>query len=350
MTDNHNSHKVHYIHKISSAVQQRIAGIFILSAIIIIAILILLQIKSSHLLDDRIRYNAYLKNAQGVSTETLINVSGIEVGRVQSIDITPDNQIHVKFFVYDSFQRLLRMDSTGELNKLSVLGNAAIMIQAGSHELPILPPNSTIPIQEPTTFDDLMARLTPTITNLNEIIQNVSALVGAIQADKIKSMSEDLNALTHNLKSVSQQIAEGQGLLGKVVYDEQLARDFTQPVKEMTPIVRDTAVIIKELKLSMRQVDSILKQTEQRVKEISDVIQPAGELMNKSNSIASELEFTTRQVNQEIVKLPEMVNQMQRLLDSTNRTINAVERMWPVSSALPTPNRDTLIREQPLDD
>ena len=126
-TDNPDQ-KVHYIHRISNAMRERIAGIFVLAAVIIIAGLILIQSHSSHLFDKRVDYSVYLNNAQGVSTETLIHISGIEVGRVSTIDITSENKIHVKFFVYETFQRLIRSDTTAEMNKLSLIGNAVIIL------------------------------------------------------------------------------------------------------------------------------------------------------------------------------------------------------------------------------
>ena len=97
MSENNKPARVHYIHRLSSVVQKRIVGIFVLSAVLVIVGLVLLQIQSSHLLDKRVNYHAFLTNAQGVSTKTLIHVSGIEVGQVKSIEITDDNKVHVQF-------------------------------------------------------------------------------------------------------------------------------------------------------------------------------------------------------------------------------------------------------------
>lgn len=364
MSENTKQIKVHYIHRISTAVQERIVGIFVLSAVLIIVGLVLIQIQSSHLLDDRIDYDAYLTNAQGVSTDTLINISGIEVGQVTTIDITPNNRIHVKFFVYESFQRLLRTDSTGELNKLSVIGNAAIIIKAGSHQLPILESGSTIQIEEPVSIDELMAKLTPVITSLGEIVENASTLIAAIEPDKLQLMAGDLSALVSNLLKISEQVASGNGLAGKLIYDEQLVKDVTKPLKKINeivndispivkgvnPIVRDTGQIVAQIKKNMKRVESILKETELRMKEVSAVIEPATNLANTSNEIAADLKSTTQLVGDEVKQLPDMVNKMQNLLDTTNRTIKNAQEVWPLSTMIPPGNKDTVIKAQPLDD
>ena len=350
MAENNNRKKVHYIHRLSSVVQERIAGIFILIALLVIAGLILIQIQSSHLFDDRIYYDTYLTNAQGISTETLINISGIEVGRVMTIDITSDNRIHVKFFVYEGFQRLLRTDSTGELSKLSVIGNTAIIIKAGSHQLPILEANSTIAIEEPVTIDVLIGKLTPVITSLNEIVLNVSALIAAVEPAQLRSATEDLALLMKNLREISDQVAGGKGLVGKILYDDALEQEITLAIQGVNPIVKDVAKTVRQAKKDMQLVEKILLETEKRVQEIALVLEPAAGIADKSNRIASELQFTTQQVNREIGQLPEMVDKMQRLLDSTNRTINATQQIWPLSTVIAPASKATVIRDQPLDD
>lgn len=354
MTENNRQPRVHYIHRISRVVQERIAGLFILSALLIIVGVVLIQLQSSHLLDDRIFYSAYLRNAQGVSTKTLVNISGIEVGRVSSIDITPDNKIHVQFFVYDRFQRLLRSDSTGELSKLSVIGNTAIIIKAGSHQLPILPAETILPIEEPVSIEELIAQLTPVISSLNDIVLNASALITAIRPEQLQSTTEDLSVVMSNLRNISDQISGGKGLVGRMLYDEQLERDIIGSIQHTTqgigPIVKDVTHIVKQARQQMQLLDNILRETEQTVKGISPLIPPASELVNSSNKIASELESTAKQVNREIEQLPQLVNKMQKLLDSTSRTIDATQQIWPLSTVIAPASKDSAINSQPLDD
>lgn len=349
--------KTHYIHRVSAAFLERIVGIFVLSAILIVVGLVVLQLQSSHLLDDRIYYHAYLNNAQGVSTETVINISGIEVGQVKSIDITDDNRIHVYFFIYDSFQRLLRTDSTGALNKLSVIGNAAIIISAGSHHLPILPPESTIPVEEPVTVEEMMAKLTPVIISLNDIVENVSALIAAVDPDQVQLMTGDLAQVMNNLEQITQHVAQGKGMIGKVLYDEILEQTLSSTisgmehlVKDASGAIRETKKVIKGTQSSLLLVDDVLRETEVQIQSISLVIDPAVSLLKNSDELVSDFKPTSKVISNEAKALPEMVNKMQLLLDSTNRTLQNAQQVWPLSSVIPETNKTTQIKGQPLDD
>ncbi len=350
MPENSKPIKVHYIHKLSAIVQKRIVGVFVLSGFVVIAGLILLQLQSSHLLDDRIIYQSYLTNAQGVSTETLINISGIEVGQVKKIDITEDNKIHVTFFVYDSFQRLIRTDSKGELNKLSVIGNAVIIIKAGSHKLPILPANSTIAIEEPVSVEDLMAEMTPVITSLKEIVEKASSLIAVIEPDKLQSFSNDLTLTMANLRSVSEQLINGKGAVGKILFDKQLEEDISQTIQQLKTTSENIGQIVQHTEKTILQVDNILSETQSRVEEAEFLIKPATDLVNNANGMVKGLQSTTKIVNTEVQQLPEMINKMQLLLDSTNRSLQNAQQVWPLSNIIPAENKDTLIQDQPLDD
>lgn len=350
MPEPNNTRQVHYIHRLSRVVQQRIAGIFVLSAVFIMVGLVLLNIQSSHLFDDRIHYDTYLLNAQGVSTETLINISGIDVGQVTTIDITEDNRIHVAFFVYEDFQRLLRTDSTGELSKFSVIGNTSIIIRAGTASLPILPAGSTITVDEPITVDELMAEVTPIVARLNDIILKVSDMIAILEPEKIQTASNDLFVLMANLRAMTEQVASGQGAIGRLLYDQQLEQQLMAPIAKAGPIVDNVDQIVQQMKQDLKLIENILHKTEARIDEVAKVIEPATQAAEKSNALVSDLQSSTQQVNQEIRQLPQMVDKMNQLLDSTTETINATQQIWPLSTIIEPPDQEILITDQPLDD
>jgi len=344
------NNKIHYIHRISAGLQQRIAGIFVLAAVFMLVGLVLLNIQTSRLFDDRIPYHTYLSNAQGVSTETQINISGIDVGQVTSIDITGDNKIHVEFYVFEDFQRLLRTDSSGELSKLSVIGNTSIIIRAGTASLPILPAGSTIAVEEPFTVDELMAEITPIVARLNDIILKVSEMMTLLDSQKIQTAGNDLFILLNNLRTISEQVSSGQGTIGRLLYDRQLEQQMLDPMQKAGPIVDHVDATVKQLQQDMTRVGMILRKTEARIDELASVIEPAGQAAKKSSALMSDLQTTTQQVSRTLEQLPQMIDKVNRLLDSGNQTINATQQVWPLSTIIEPDNQDTQINIQPLDD
>lgn len=146
------SAKIHYIHSLSYSARDKIAGAFVLVALILVLSLFASKVKLSKIFDSVVNYQAVMKNAQGITAETAINISGLDVGRVSDIYLGNNNSVNVHFFVYQRFQSLVRADSTGEISRLSLVGDNIITIKAGSPDLPMLPDNAIIQIKEPDSL------------------------------------------------------------------------------------------------------------------------------------------------------------------------------------------------------
>lgn len=333
--------RVHYIHRLSYSFRERLVGVFMLFALALVIGLILAKGQSSHLFEERVSYNAFLKNAQGISTESIVKISGIDVGKVSSIDITKDNRIHVQFFVYEGFRKLLREDSRGALNKLSLVGNATLMINAGSADQPLLPEGATVPVEEPMTIDELMAELTPIVERANRAFKGIAEIIDALDPENLKSTSGDLAATMANLREVTGQISSGSGLLGKVVYDKELEQGLTRSVASLAVTMREAGERMKELKPLIGNMTELSSETREHTRAL-------GGLIVDTRQLITEMTGAVHTVNTELQQMPELVNRMQLLLESTDRTLEGVQRLWPLSSAIRPGTEEMVIKERPV--
>ncbi len=214
------------------------------------------------------------------------------------------------------------------------------------------------------TIDELIAHLTPAVTNLNTIVEKIDALVEVIEPGQLKSTADDMSAIVSNIRQLSEQIAEGRGLVGRLAYDQQLENQVSDVIsdiggivkstapaaRKLDPLVQDTQNLIGAINQNMQKIEALLVQTEARVREVAGVLQPAETLMNKSNRIADDVKVTSGVLSQEVRHLPDMINKMQNLLDSTNRTIQNAQQVWPLSTVIPPADSETGLPNQPLDD
>lgn len=322
--------RVHYIHRLSYSTRERMVGVFLLLALAITVGLVVIKSKNTHLFEDRVNYHAYLNNAQGISTETNIMISGIEVGRVDKININDDHRIHVEFFVYQGYQTLVRTDSTGALSKLSLIGQPVITIKAGSPQKTILEDGSVVPIEEPMTTDELMAQMTPVIAKIKNAVEDLASVIAAIDPDKIKSSTDDLAATMANIREVTAQISGGEGGLGRIVFDTQLDQNIKQ---------------------AFTSLENSMKSVEQRIQELKPIIQNTtsvtDDLKNTTRGITQEVQTGLYTVNDELKQLPILINRMQLLMESTDQTLQGLQRVWPLSSAVKEEPKKTLIDGAP---
>lgn len=329
------SSKVHYTHSLSYSAKDRLVGSFVMIALIAIIGLFMAKVKTSKLFDDVVHYQTFMKNAQGISTETIINISGIDVGKVSSLTIADNNKIHITFSVYKEFQKLLRADSTGELNKLSLVGNAVIIIKAGSPELSMLPDGATIAIEEPVTTDDLITGITPVIKNLESLIGNLSQIIDAIDPEAVKSTSQDVKILMSNVRKLSDHVDQGKGSLGRILYD-----------KKQEQSVNNSLLMLE------KTISGIAK----RVNETQPLLKNVNKLSLESERMVIDMRYSLKQLDDDIKRLPLMMDNTQAILESTQvildssaQTIKGVQKVWPLSETIKPANQDLLI-EEGLDD
>jgi phospholipid/cholesterol/gamma-HCH transport system substrate-binding protein len=331
-----NPAKVHYTHSLSYSAKDRLVGMFMMVAIVAMIGLFIAKVKTSKMFADVVHYHTYMKTAQGISTDTIVNISGIDVGKVSALDIDDNNRIHIHFFVYKDFQKLLRTDSKGELNKLSLVGNAVIIIKAGSADKPILPDGAIINVEEPVTTDDLIAGVTPVIKDLETLIDNLSKIISAINPKAVQETTHDLRAVVGNVRELSDHVNQGKGSLGRILYD-----------KNQEQSVNNSLLLIE------KNLAAIL----QRVNETQPVIENVNKLSVQSQQMMGDVRQSLHKVDKQLDQIPSLLNNgqsvlknTQSVLDTSEQTIKGVQKIWPLSSALTPPSNELLIKERGLDE
>jgi phospholipid/cholesterol/gamma-HCH transport system substrate-binding protein len=330
------SAKVHYIHSLSYSAKDRLVGSFVILAIVATLGLFVAKIKSSKMFADVVYYHTYMKTAQGISTETIVNVSGIDVGKVAALDIDDNNRIHIKFFVYKDFQKLLRIDSKGELNKLSLVGNALIIIRAGSPDKPMLPDGAVIAIEEPVTTDDLVARAQPVIKNLESLIDDLSNIISAIHPDVVQGAIGDLHAILGNVRGLSDHVNQGKGSLGRILYDKKQEESVNK---------------------SLFLIEKNLAGLAERINQTKPLLDNVNKLTLQSQQMMGDVQKTVQKLDSQLDALPNLLssgqsvlNNTEAVLDSSSQTLKGVQKIWPLSSALKPPPEELLIKQRGLDE
>ncbi len=294
--------RVHYIHRMSYSRQERLVGAFVLLALAIIVGLGFASSRFLHLFESSVTFNANLRSAEGITTETVVKISGLEVGRVADIRIAPDNRIHVAIDVREKYHDLVRTDSKAAISKLSMLGKATIEITAGSPGAPVLPANATLRVEEPMSMDQLIAELTPVMENVKKTLERVAQVAQVVEPQRIARSLQDLEATAGHMRTVSERIASGRGPVGAVLGSP-----------EMEASLRDSA----------DQLQRVITDLRARLAEVAPVIADAKGITHDTRRITDDL--------------PELVTRMRLLTEQTERTMESVMNTWPISASTPPP-------------
>ena len=341
--------RIHYVHRLSFSLRERLVGVFVLASLVFAIGLVLVNVEAVRWFEERVTYHIYLRNAQGISTKSVVKVSGIDVGRVSSLDISPENKIHISFFVYDRFRSLIRSDSKAALSKLSILGDASIEITAGSPGKAVLPEESVLFVEEPLTIDELIAELTPVMETAKQTFEKLSSIVGAIDPDHLASASQDLANTLNNLNGLGDQIAGGRGMLGRMLFDQGLEQQLQASLHSLAGALHKAELRIDELAPVVRNIETLTADSRDVVRSTQLLLERSTHLIEQSAKLVERMDNTIRTVDDDLQELPELIERMQTAVDAANRTLEGTHRIWPLSKAVPQAEGDPVIQARPLE-
>ncbi len=302
MKSSNNRTRAHYIHRLSYSAQERLAGTFVLLAVGLLVWLLITSQKTQNLFEDEIILYATMSSIQAVNKDTNVIISGLEIGSVIDVNIDDNNQVIITMSILKKYQKLIRTDSTAELLdfKFAMLGKSVIEISVGSPQLPVVKDGSTLVIQESFNLVQLLTKFEPVLVTLQDSIERVNAILQAIDPEQVSANISNLESISRNLKAITQQVQQGKGSIGTVIYSDNMKDDILHTTEN--------------LKVLSEQSKDIIKQT--------------------STLLIS--------IQKQVDQLPEITEKVTPLLDEANRTIKATQKIWPLSSSMPKNNKQTL--------
>lgn len=329
MSDENRKPQTHYIHRLSYTARERLVGAFVLAAVALLFLMLVFNQQTARYFQKKFVLHAYIHNAQGISTDTHVVVSGLDVGNVTAVDITPDNRIAITMQILEKFHKLIRTDSKAGLSKLSVLGNTAIEITAGSPDKPPIPDDATVTLEEPLSLDQILAQVAPVLDDVKATLARLDQISAQIDPGHVGQIVQNLAEVSANLKSVSGQMASGHGSIGKLLYDPQTEATLTGAIQSL---------------------DASLKNLQPLVKNAGTASGDLPELVNHGKLLVNQLNTTMGGVNAQMQSLPAMVLQTRQVLDDTDRTLRALQNTWPISSSVNKPPTQQVVPPRPPND
>lgn len=287
----------HYVHQMKYSHQERLAGVFVLTAIGTLIALLFVSGQTLRLFDGRVHFFAYMRNAVGVSAATKVRISGIEVGSVSRISLNKeDNRFIVELSIYEDFRELVRVDSTVSASKLTFIGDSVLNITPGSPDKPLLRDGGIIDVKETMTLDQILANLAPTLTTINASIDKIAAVVSAIPPDSIVDILENTEQITGNLNTISHRIANGEGTVGALIADEQPYRELNEALAQLRTVLNDvqqiTGPAAADFPRALRQLGETIAIIRQEAETLPGISANTQELLNNMDDVAQALRHT----------------------------------------------------------
>ena len=329
----------HYIHQINYNRRERLAGLFVFSALVLFAALFFLSSKSQHFLEQQVRFYINVNSSEGIDQENVVTLLGVEVGKVSNLELMHGRKIHVTIDVYKRHHKLIRADAKVVVNRLINLGSALIEIHAGSVDAPVLEEGATIPVEE-----------TP---SLNDLVLGIARIVQSTDSGLLKDISEmmpKLEQTVENAQKIIAQIASGQGTLGAAVFDLKVEQELKQVVQSGSQILTDADSIVSIAKQRLVELEPVISGAEQVLDDLQETTQNLPQTVVELKKTLALTNSALKLVNDELRHMPGMVLDARRTLVDAERVLEGTQHIWPLSTVIQKPADSPLIPPHPLHD
>jgi phospholipid/cholesterol/gamma-HCH transport system substrate-binding protein len=186
-------------------------------------------------------------DVSGLNVGAPVFYSGLQVGRVSGKFFPPlgESGVIVELSLYDKDVPRIASDSKVQIATQGMLGDKAIMIQAGGNSTEPVVAGMKLESNEAKELSEYLAKGETIVESINELTTSLNLLVGDLQKSGrlpniLKNMDElsaglnqkfgkendDVRVAMKALRSVLTKVDEGKGTLGALVNDSSLHEDM----------------------------------------------------------------------------------------------------------------------------
>lgn len=266
-------------------------GLFVIGGLALFTLAIFIIGKQKNLFNPVFKLTTTFYNVSGLQVGNSVRFSGISVGTVDRINIINDSTVKVEMLVRKEVQQFIKADCGVAIGSEGLIGDRLLIITQGSTEAPLAKDGQHLESTEPVETDAIIASLQVTagsvevITKqLEEIMQNVNSGKGTLgRLIQDSSIAEDINQTIMNFKESSTRLNE-----------------------TMENSRQNVADIMASLKVTTNNTEGITKQLENSMIEINEGNGTLGRLIydtiiaDNINSTINNLNKTTEGLNSTI--------------------------------------------------
>lgn len=310
--------ELEHIHRVRYSTKERLAGLFILIAAVLLVAAFVFSRQLHFLLADTFELHAYVEDAQNINRDTSIRMAGFEIGRVKRVEWQEDN-ILLTFEIREKFHEQIRKDSVASIG-MALVGDASIEITRGNPALERLPDGAQIPLEETPSVENLIEMAAPAVANANEILERVNAILAAIDPARIAQLTEELGRTMANVRELTDSSTEGGGIVGRLFSDEAFADSIATSTEEL-------AGVMQALQQRLEDLGPVFENTEEITAEMPALVEESAEL---AQALTAQLEDVDAGD-----EMADILVQLRSLLNETERTLRGIQNVWPIAPNMP---------------
>ncbi len=270
-------------------------GIFFALALVV-AMIILEMIGAADFFKGGYKISASFKSAQELKKGDLVKMAGVEIGRVENIEL---ENARAKVTMKIQAKYKIKTDAKALVKFTGLMGQNFVGIEGGSATAPDIESGSIETAEQPD-LSALMAKLEGVaggIENLTKSFStdNISTLLGPL-TDFVKQNSAPLTAMIANMKTVSDNIVQGRGTVGKLVTDDAFYNAAYTTVTNLETASADLKSLSSQAEGMMGDMREVIHQVNSGKGTLGKVVKEET-LYNETTTLMTNLREISEKLN-----------------------------------------------------
>ena len=321
-----------------------VAGAFLLLAVVALLGSLVLLSRARGGFESTVSYHVVLGNGYGITPGGRVEMLGIDIGTIETLEITEDNHVTARLEIRERFAARVREGSVvrvkASLDLQGVLGGVGLSVSPGPAEAAPLPEGSTLAVIEPSSMIDLLPVVQddPLIDDLRGLIANTRRLSEALADPK-----SPLNGLLEQSSALLAAVQDRKGSIGRVLADDGAL--YERLLGTLDDVERSLARLEKVLGRSDRLMGSAgdlvdkggevfdtagtMVETGGRVfKDMGPVLDSTDTAMKDLDDAVKAFAETTAELQKVVRALAPLVDDMDEMVRDMDDVAEAAKKMW----------------------
>lgn len=200
--------------------QQIKVGIFVLAGLALFLVSVFFVGSENNIFSRTFTVAAVFRNVEGLKAGDNVWLSGVKIGTVSDVKIVSEGKVVVNLSLKDRQNQFIDTDAMASIGSDGLVGSKIVIIRPGKSG-------------QMVSEDDTLNTVSPTDT------QDLINLA--------KDVGENTRTLTSDLKTIASRINAGQGIVGELLNEGDVAREIRAAINNLRATGDNTARASAEL-------------------------------------------------------------------------------------------------------
>ncbi|HWQ90555.1 MAG TPA: MlaD family protein [Clostridia bacterium] len=282
-------------------------GIFVALAVVA-AVLILEMLGGIDRFQRGYHLNALFNNIQDLKVGDRVKMAGVEIGRVNEIQLT-NNKVLVNMKLRKNVD--VRTDSVAKVQFTGLMGQNFVGIEFGSPTATRAEEGTFLATAEQPDLSAVMAKIDNVATGVSKLTdsftgEKIDNLLGPF-TDFLRANQVPLTATIANLQKISTQISQGEGTVGKLIFDDSLYNSAHASMTNMQSLSDDIRVGLGDVRLALADARQMIAQVNAGQGTVGKLLKDET-LYNETTASMTNLKEILQKINQGQGSVGKLVN------------------------------------------